>query len=81
MQACNIEDDYDSAYMQYSIDGGSTWNDIWSHIGADFNSWHELNTDISFAAGHTLLLQWVLETDSSRTEEGYYIDKIQIIAN
>jgi len=79
MQACSIESSFDHAVMQYSIDGGS-WTTIWSHTGTDMNTWHELSTNISSAAGHNLLLRWILSSDFSITEAGYYIDKIQIIA-
>ena len=79
MQACSIESGWDDAVMQYSIDGGS-WTTIWSHTGTDMNTWHELSTNISSAAGHNLLLRWILSSDFSITEAGYYIDKIQIIA-
>ena len=79
MQACSIESGWDDAVMQYSIDGVS-WTTIWSHTGTDMNTWHELSTNISSAAGHNLLLRWILSSDFSITEAGYYIDKIQIIA-
>ena len=80
MQACSIESSSDHAVMDYSIDGGGSWTTIWSHIGTDMNTWHELSTDISFAAGHNLLLRWRLSSYNSITKAGYYIDKIQIIA-
>lgn len=82
MQAWHLESSwYDPVSVQYTIDGGSTWTDIWVHSGSTTQApWQRLSQDISAAAGKNIQIRWLFSTDFSIVYSGIYIDDIIIEA-
>jgi hypothetical protein len=82
MQAWQLESSWwDPASVQYTIDNGSTWIDLWVFSGSSVTApWQRLSQDISAAAGQTVQFRWVFTTDGSVTYSGIYIDDILIEA-
>jgi len=70
---------YDQAYAMVSVNGGA-WQTMWQHSGGTTTvDWTMMTYDISAAAGGTVQFRWGLDTDSSVTYDGYYIDDVRIV--
>ncbi|HTO15985.1 MAG TPA: S8 family serine peptidase [Edaphocola sp.] len=90
MEDPNGADVYDSAYMEYSVDGGLNWtllgayqqgynwynheNNSWT--GTDHNYWHVAS--IPLPKSTNLALRWVIQTDPGANFAGLAIDDIHI---
>jgi carboxypeptidase T len=73
----DIEDGYDYGRVQVSADGGA-WLTLASYDGTQ-TSWQEVVLDLSDYAGQNLAFRFLLDTDYSVTEDGWYIDDVAII--
>ena len=85
-----IEDDYDYAYVQASVDGGG-WTNLAGNITTNANpnganqgngitgsqnAWTEARFPLNEYAGHSLLFRFAYVTDTFVSEEGFYVDNI-----
>ncbi len=75
----DIEDDYDYGKVQVSGDGGP-WSTLASYTGLQ-SSWQQVNLDLAEFAGQEVSLRFILETDQSVTEDGWYIDDVVVTGN
>ena len=73
----DIESGWDYARVQVSTDG-SAWNTLDSFTGTQ-NTWQQVSFDLSDYSGQDLQFRFVMETDYSVTEDGWYIDDIEIL--
>ncbi len=69
-----IESGYDYGRVQVSADGGG-WNTLASYDGFQ-TSWQQVELDLSTYAGQNLRFRFLLETDYSVTEDGWFIDDV-----
>jgi hypothetical protein len=78
---CNPYVNYDSGWVQVSMDNGSTWHGLTTlaHT-SDPNIWDHHRIDISRWAGHTLLLRFYFDTLDANANafEGWYIDNVVV---
>ncbi len=72
----DIEDGYDYGRVQVSANGGG-WNTLVSYDGTQ-NSWEQVELDLSDYTGQSLRFRFLLETDYSVTEDGWYIDDVML---
>ena len=72
----DIEDGYDYGRVQVSPNGGG-WNTLISFDGLQ-SSWEHVELDLSSYAGQDLRFRFILETDYSVTEDGWYIDDVML---
>ncbi len=73
----DIEDNYDYGRVQVSANGGG-WTTLISFDGTQ-NSWIQQSVDLSAYAGQDLSIRFMLETDYSVTEDGWYIDDVVLV--
>ena len=73
----SIEEDYDHGYVEISIDGGESWATLKSFTGEQLY-WSQVKLDISTFTGSEILLRFRLESDSSVTYDGWWIDDIVV---
>ncbi len=74
-QAWNMEQGFDYAFAEVSINGGP-WQEMWK--GDTTSDWTPMSYGISAAAGGTVQFRWRLESDSGVNISGYYIDDVSI---
>jgi immune inhibitor A len=90
----NIENDWDYAYIMVSEDDGSTWerlandmtvttnpngNNLGNGItGSTRGQWKDAQFDLSKYAGKNVKLAFAYVTDAATTEDGIYIDNINV---
>jgi N-acetylneuraminic acid mutarotase len=67
------EGGYDSLCFEYSSDGGSTWNTLWSRTGY-YASWRRIT--LSNIPPATNLVRFRFSSDASGNEEGVYLDDV-----
>jgi len=72
----DIEDGYDYGRVQVSANGGA-WITLVSYDGTQ-TSWQQVDLDLSAYAGQDLQFRFILETDYSVTEDGWYIDDVML---
>ena len=73
----DIESGWDYGRVQVSTDGAS-WFTLGSYTGTQ-NPWQNVTFDLEAYAGQDLQFRFLMETDYSVIEDGWYIDDIQII--
>ena len=71
-----LESGYDYGYIEISTDGGSTWNTLGS-VNGNSGGWIEKTYDLSSYSGQAQI-RFRLNSDTYVTEEGWYIDDVQI---
>ncbi|MBU2501810.1 hypothetical protein KJ682_10825 [bacterium] len=71
-----IESGWDYGYVQISADGGP-WSTVETYTGFQ-NSWVFKDIDLSAYAGQDLGLRFLLDTDYSVIEDGWYIDDVML---
>ncbi len=74
----DIYNDKDFVFVEVSVDGGSTWNEIKQFTGTKllfFNEIIYLN-DYVGPAQDSLMLRFRLESDSIYTRDGFYLDDL-----
>jgi len=72
----DIEEGYDYGRVQVSADGGA-WQTVASYDDVQ-NSWQQVNIDLGQFAGQALRIRFLMETDSWVTEDGWYIDDVEV---
>jgi carboxypeptidase T len=72
----DIEDGYDYGRVQVSANGGA-WGSLISFDGLQ-SSWQQVELDLSAYTGQDLRFRFILETDYSVTEDGWYIDDVML---
>lgn len=72
----SLESGYDYGYIEISTNGGSTWNTLGSVNGSS-SGWVQKTFDLSSYNGQAQI-RFRLNSDTYVTEEGWYIDDIQI---
>ena len=68
-----IENNYDYGRVQVSA-GGGAWSTLASYTGSQ--SWQQVEIDLSAFTGQDITIRFVMETDYSVTEDGWYIDDV-----
>jgi len=71
-----IEQDYDYGRVQVSADGGA-WTTVASFTGSQ-DTWTEELVTLENYAGPELGIRFIMETDQSVVEDGWYLDDITI---
>jgi carboxypeptidase T len=74
-----IENNYDYGRVQVSAEGGA-WTTLASYTGSQ-SSWQQVDIDLSPFTGQNLTIRFVMETDYSVTEDGWYIDDVVLAGN
>ena len=75
----SIEQGYDYGKVQISADGGP-WTTLGSYTGSIL-IWEQINVDLSDFAGQDIAIRFVMETDYSVTDDGWYIDDVVVTGN
>lgn len=71
-----FESNYDYGFVQVSANGGS-WNTMMTVNGFNTN-WQLSELDLSSYTGQDLRFRFVLDSDGSVTEDGWYIDDVML---
>ncbi len=75
----DLEVDYDYGKVQISADGGA-WTTLTSYTGLAL-IWEQIHVDLSPFAGQDIAIRFVLESDYSLNEDGWYIDDVVVTGN
>jgi subtilisin family serine protease len=75
-----LEKDYDYAYVEISIDNGSTWTQIKSFTGT-ISSWSKETIDLASYVGKNVRIRFKVITDSSVNYNGWNIDDITVLGS
>ncbi len=73
----DFEDNYDYGRVQVSADGGA-WQTLASYDGTQ-TAWQEVSLDLSQFSGQSLQVRFLVDTDYSVTEDGWYIDDVMLL--
>ena len=73
----DIESGYDSAMVELSTDGGSTWSMLASYTG-DGTSWSRVSLDLTPYAGSDILFRFRFKSDLSINYSGWYVDSVNL---
>lgn len=73
-----LESGYDNGYIEISTDGGNSWTQLGSHITGSNLTWHQVERDLSAYKGQNVLVRFRIQTDSSITDDGWYIDDVKV---
>ncbi|WML24648.1 S8 family serine peptidase [Neobacillus sp. OS1-33] len=79
MQYAVTEFNYDYLNVEYSNDGGLTWESTYSNSGYINQSWgnQEVSIDPSYAVSN-FKVRFRIQTDGSNTSSGIYIDDVMV---
>jgi hypothetical protein len=72
----DLERRYDNVYVEGSTDGGQNWEQLKSFTGS--SDWNSQAVDISKYDGQDVQLRFRLNSDSSQTQDGFYLDNMVI---
>ncbi len=71
--------DMGAMQVDYSIDGGASWNNIWSMSGDQGNQWNTATIDLPTLGGQTsVLFRWVGTTGAGYTSDMAF-DQVEIM--
>jgi len=76
-----LENYLDFGYVEVSLDNGNTWTIVYSVTGFSPAGWEEVNIDFSAYTNEEILLRFRIKTNASTTDDGWYIDDINIDEN
>jgi len=80
-QQYDVEDGYDYARVEISLDGGTTWSLVKAFTGRKYY-WNEVQLPLAQLANQPQArLRFRLTTDVDTTRDGWYIDDIEISAS
>ncbi|MBN1661117.1 MAG: PKD domain-containing protein, partial [Anaerolineae bacterium] len=75
----SLESDWDFGYVEYSIDGGSTWKSVATYTGQ--HSWEEQTMALPGLDGLAdARIRFRITTDGNTTMDGWYLDDFEIRA-
>jgi immune inhibitor A len=93
----DIEEDFDYAYVQGSIDGGATWTTLDGTVGgqpfardadnqpaltgSSGGQWLDMHVGLDALAGHSAQLRFRYKTDGGVAEAGFFADEITVTAD
>ena len=72
-----FHDANDFGYAEISTDGGSTWTTLKTYTGSD-TTWRADAINITSYVGNTVQIQFRLKSDGSGTDDGLYVDDVEI---
>ena len=74
----SLESRYDFGFVEYSLDGGSTWEPVAEYTGSG-NTWKQETLDLSALAHQpNARIRFRISTDSGVTSDGWHLDDIVI---
>lgn len=77
-QMCNTESGYDYCIVEYSTNGGSTWQQAASFDG-DGNDWEEFDINMDALAGvSNARFRFRLTSDVTVTRDGWHVDDVRL---
>jgi hypothetical protein len=79
----DIESGWDYGYVEYSVDGGASWEEppVATYSGTAVASWETVTIDLGALDGVAAArIRFRLETDGSVTRDGWHLDDIVIRA-
>lgn len=80
-QQYDVEDGYDYARVEISLDGGTTWSLVKAFTGRKYY-WNEVQLPLAQLANQSQVrLRFRLTSDVDITRDGWYIDDIEISAS
>ena len=74
----DLETSYDRGRMEVSTDGGTSWTEITYYTGHDMTWKKKVVSLANYSTETDLRIRFRLTTDSSVTNDGWYIDDVQI---
>lgn len=77
-QRYDLESGYDKGYVEISTNGGTSWTQLGSYVTGTNLSWHIVERDLTPYKGQNVLIRFRLQTDSSVTRDGWYVDDVII---
>lgn len=77
---CDTESGYDYGYVEYSADGGSSWNVAWSCTGQTTWQSHHVDLPANANGSSAFKLRFRLNSDQSQNAPGWAIDNIRLEA-
>ena len=75
----SLEEGYDYGRVQVSPNGGG-WQTLASYDGTH-TSWEQVDLDLSQFAGQNLSVRFQVQTDVYVTDDGWYLDDVQLLGN
>ena len=79
-QKYETEANYDFGYVEVSADNGVTWDTLRAVNGTNL-TWHKASISLLAYKGQSIRVRFRLQTDSSVTRDGWYVDDVVIEAN
>jgi immune inhibitor A len=92
-----IEEDFDYAYVQASVDGGATWTTLDGTVngqpfardadnqpaltGTSDGQWQDMHVSLDSLAGKSAQLRFRYKTDGGVAEAGFFADEITVTAD
>lgn len=74
-----LEAGYDYVYVEYSLNGGSSWNPTPLTSFNGFSDWHQVNIDASVLDNQpNVALRFHMTSDGGVNEDGIYLDDIAL---
>lgn len=75
-QRYQLENNYDKGYIEASTDGGSNWQPLGDYVTGSNLTWHRMERDLTPYQGQDVSIRFRLDTDSSVSHDGWYIDDV-----
>jgi len=76
----DLEEDYDFGYVEYSIDGRTTWAELASYNGEDQTTWMREEFSLLDLDGQSKVrIRFRLETDWYGVGDGWHVDDIELV--
>ncbi len=73
-----LEEGWDFGYVEYSTDGGSSWQRLATYTGSS-NGWEAVHFDLpALAHQPDVRLRFRITTDSNTTRDGWHVDDITL---
>lgn len=77
-QRYDLESGYDKGYIEISTNGGVSWTQLGDHVTGTNLNWHRIERNLTPYKGQNVLLRFRLQSDSSVTSDGWYIDDVVV---
>lgn len=74
----NLEDNYDYGYVEYSVDSGANWTQLYT-VNGESGGWMQVVIDLSsISTGSEVMIRFRGTSDGSVQREGWYVDNIKV---